>query len=52
MASPFLMIRPFLAADEVPASRAIGVARPKAQGQAITIVDTNTKTAVDNAPIS
>ena len=38
--SPFLIKIPFLAPRPVPTIKAVGVANPKAQGQAITITET------------
>ncbi|OQC42901.1 MAG: hypothetical protein BWX61_01331 [Bacteroidetes bacterium ADurb.Bin035] len=52
IASPFLIIRPFLAATPLDVTRAIGVAKPRAHGQAITKVATKEKMAVDKAPAS
>ncbi len=49
MASAFLIRRPRFEASPVPATRAMGVASPRAQGQAMTIVATKTKTLKETA---
>ncbi len=52
IASAFRIISPFLEAAPVPVIRAIGVASPKAQGQAMTMVDMKPKMARERGSLT
>ena len=52
IASPVFIRIPRRAARPLPVTRAMGVARPRAQGQAMTRVATKTKTAVETGSVT